>query len=670
MEDTLVKLLAIMNSYIVLAVVGFYCSILHDRLWVVSLDIFNKITLSLRLIVGVMFLGVLLTGSGHSQGPIWTEENRREWLATNATVEKKLMVSMRDGVRLATDVFRPKNKSGRLPVIFWRTPYNINNPSGRMLTFAHESIARGFAFVLQSERGRYFSEGEWEILGLPRTDGVDAFNWINEQSWSNGKIGTIGCSSSAEWQLALAAMDHPAHAAMVAMAPGCGVGRVGEFWEQGNWYRGGVEQMFYLHWLYHVQNTQRLRFPKGTNRNDILRLSKYDDLSVTMPKVNWKKKIWTLPLANIMDEVEGPQGVYQEMISRVPDDPAWFEGGLWHDHEDFGVPTLWLFSWYDLATSPNIATFNHVRAKASDVDVRENQFMILAPLPHCKFLTAESPYTLGEREVGSVDFDYLQQIFDWFDFWLKGEKNNFHDKNPKVRYFAMGANEWRASDTWPPHGAVRLSLYLSSQRGANSLFGDGTMTTTPPNTAGVDRFTYDPKVPVTSLGGGICCDGGLVQPGAFDQRTIEARADVLVYTGVPLRESLNVTGPIEITLYVSSDAKDTDFTAKLIDVYPDGRAYNLDDTIQRVRYRAGYDKEVFMEDDNVYELKLASMSTSNVFKKGHRVRVEISSSNFPRYARNLNTGGSNYNESEPVVAHNAVYHSKLYPSCLALSVVP
>ena len=624
----------------------------------------------LRYILAATLLTMSVTALGHSQGPTWTDNHRREWLESNATIEKKLMVPMRDGVRLATEVYRPKDNAGRLPVVFWRTPYNINNPGGRMLTFLHESVARGYAFVLQTERGRYFSEGEWKILGLPRSDGVDALNWIDQQPWSNGKVGTIGCSSSAEWQLALAAMDHPTHAAIVAMAPGCGIGRVGEFWEHGNWYRGGVQQLFYLHWLYHIQNNQRPRLPEGISREDILRVSEYFDLAVTMPEVDWQDKIWTLPLASLMDEVHGPPGAYQELVSRKPDDPAWFKGGLWHDNEDFGVPALWLFSWYDLATSPNIATFNHVRTRASDAHVRDSQYMIIAPLPHCKFLSAKSPYTLGDRDVGNVEFDYLQQIFDWFDHCLKDQKNDFRGRTSKVQYFAMGANEWRGAETWPPSGAVRWPLYLSSHRGANSLFGDGSLATTAPDQPGADRFTYDPKVPVTSLGGGICCDGKLVDPGAFDQRKIEARADVLVYTGDPLQDALNVTGPVEVFLYVSSDAKDTDFTAKLIDVYPDQRAFNLDDTIGRVRYRDGYDKEVFMEQGKVYELKLSSMSTSNVFKKGHRVRVEISSSNFPRYARNLNTGGPNYDESDPVVARNVVHHSKSHPSRVVLTVVP
>ncbi len=233
----------------------------------------------------------------------------------------------------------------------------------------------------------------------------------------------------------------------------------------------------------------------------------------------------------------------------------------------------------------------------------------------------------------------------------------------------MGANEWRTAGEWPPKSARPLTLYLTSDGGANSLFGDGRLLRDVPQREGVDRFVYDPTVPVPSLGGGICCIGGTIDGGSFDQRGIEARIDVLVYTSGPLTEPLEVSGTVRVILHVSSDARDTDFTVKLLDVYPDGRAYNLDETVLRARYREGYDKEVFMEPGKVYELEVSPMSTSNVFAAGHRIRIEVTSSNFPRTARNLNTGGPNYDESEPVTARNAVHHSVARPSRIVLSVV-
>jgi putative CocE/NonD family hydrolase len=239
-----------------------------------------------------------------------------------------------------------------------------------------------------------------------------------------------------------------------------------------------------------------------------------------------------------------------------------------------------------------------------------------------------------------------------------------------VKYFVMGANKWETSDTWPPKGATPLTFYLSSAGKANTLNGDGTLASGPPNVDKADAFIYDPREPVSSYGGNVCCTGNAVTGGAFDQRKMEERPDILVYTTEPFKEGTEVSGPIDVTLYVSSDAKDTDFTVKIIDVGPNAPAYNLDETIQRVRYRNGYDKPIaMMEKGKVYKVTLQPMTTSNYFAAGHSIRIEVSSSNFPRFDRNLNTGGNNYDETEGVVAHNEVHHSRQYPSSVTVSVV-
>ncbi len=598
----------------------------------------------------------------------------RKKLESISVVEKKVMVPMRDRVHLATDIYRPKDSKGDLPTIFWRTPYNFNKLRKNRLQLMIPLLEAGYAFVIQNERGKFFSEGEWEILGHPRTDGYDALTWIAQREWSNGKVGTIGCSSSAEWQLALAAMDHPAHAAMVPMASGAGIGRVGRFHEQGNWYRGGVYQMLFGVWLYGVQNTQRPHFPEGISRDDRVRLSKYFDLAPEMPEVDWNEALEHLPLVDMMEEVEGPKGIYSEFIRRTPAAPAWYEGGLYHDHEPWGVPTLWMNSWYDVSIGPNLALFQHATENGADEEVRDNQFMVVAPVAHCAFFRAKEETVVGERNMGDARLDYPKMLRDWFDFWLKGEKNGFRKSYPKVRYYTMGTNKWRSAKTWPPKGVEMETWYLGSGGKANSLFGDGVLIREEKegqqvSSAESDTFPYDPTNPVRSLGGGVCCTGGAVEAGSFDQREREARHDILVYTSEPLTEATEVTGPVEVTLYVSSSAKDTDFTVKLIDVLPDGAAYNLDETIQRARYREGYDTQVMMEPGEVYELVISPMSTSNTFQAGHRIRVEVSSSNFPRFARNLNTGGNNWDETEPVVAINTVHHSEKYPSRVRLPVI-
>jgi putative CocE/NonD family hydrolase len=245
------------------------------------------------------------------------------------------------------------------------------------------------------------------------------------------------------------------------------------------------------------------------------------------------------------------------------------------------------------------------------------------------------------------------------------------DALPRVTYFTMGSNKWQTADTWPPAGAEPRTFYLASGGKANSLYGDGLLAAAPPAADAPDTFIYDPLNPVVSYGGNVCCTGNAIQAGAFDQRRMEARSDILVYTSAPFTEGTEVSGPITPTLYVSSDAKDTDFTVKVLDVYPDGRAYNLDESIQRMRYRDGYDRPpVWMEKGKVYKVTLQPLTTSNYFAPGHRLRIEVSSSNFPRFDRNLNTGGNNYDESAPVVARNAVHHSAEYPSSITVTIVP
>jgi putative CocE/NonD family hydrolase len=234
----------------------------------------------------------------------------------------------------------------------------------------------------------------------------------------------------------------------------------------------------------------------------------------------------------------------------------------------------------------------------------------------------------------------------------------------------MGSNKWQSSDTWPPKGAQPMTFYLASGGKANTLEGDGVLTSAPPTDNKPDSFTYDPMNPVPSYGGNVCCTGTAITAGSFDQRKMEARPDILVYTSEPFREGIELSGPIEPTLYVSSDAKDTDVTVKVIDVYPDGRAYNLDESIQRLRYRDGYDKPLaWMEPGKVVKVTLQPLTTSNYFAPGHSLRIEVSSSNFPRFDRNLNTGGKNYDEAKGVVAHNVIHHSKQYPSKITVTVV-
>jgi putative CocE/NonD family hydrolase len=603
-------------------------------------------------------------------------------LESIAVIDRKLMVPMRDGVRLATDVYRPKHATGRVPTIFVRTPYNFNYWDVRLgaprdMSRIIAAVRRGYAYVEQNERGHFFSEGNWDILGPPLTDGYDMLSWISSQPWSNGKVGMVGCSSTAEYQMGVASTGNPALAAINPQGFGAGVGRVGGWYEQGNWYRGGAVQMLFIAWLYGEQNQVRPMFPKDATQEQLIRASKAFDLAQQQPRVDWSQALRHLPEKDIIAAVGGPHGIFADsmpvaaggaMIQRTPNDPAWYRGGLYHDDMPFNVPGLWFMSWYDVSIGPNLAMFNHARTAATSLEVRDEQYAVIAPTLHCSYKRATEHTMVGDLDVGDARLNYDSITYGWFDHFLKGQDNGLLDTLPKVRYYTMGINRWQTADTWPPAGARPVTYYLSSDGQAGPA-NDGVLAARAPRNDAPDNFSYDPMNPVPSHGGNVCCTGNAVRGGAFDQQEMEKRPDILVYSTEALTEGMEVSGPVTVTLYVSSDATDTDFTAKLIDVHPDGTAYNLDETIQRMRYRDGYAKQVWMEKGKVYKVVLGPMNTSNYFAPGHRIRIEVSSSNFPRFDRNMNTGGKNYDETKGVVAHNAVHHSRAYPSSVTVTVV-
>ncbi|HTD96663.1 MAG TPA: CocE/NonD family hydrolase, partial [Edaphobacter sp.] len=613
-----------------------------------------------------------------------------------AIIDRKIMVPMKDGVRMAADIYRPKDTSKKYPIIFSRTPYNFNFWDVRLGTFRDmtqelEAVKRGYVLVEMNERGHFFSEGNYDILGAPLTDADDQFTWMSAQPWSSGKIGLIGCSSTAEWQLAAASLGNKALTTIIPQSFGAGVGKVGPYNEQGNWYRGGAVQMLFIDWLYGEQNQVRPTFPKDTTQADLIKASKMFDLAPAMPPIDWAKAFEHLPEQDIISAIDGPKGIYSDrmdnttggaMIERTPSDPAWRKGGIWQsDTMPINVPGFWFMTWYDVSTGPNLAAYNFVRSTAKG-EAADQQYAIIAPTLHCGYKRATENTVVGERSMGDARLDYDALTYAWFDHFLKGEDNGFLQKQPKVTYFTMGSNKWQHSQSWPPEGAKPVTLTLTSGSHANTLHGDGQLVFAPAAPAKskgkvkatpdiADLFTYDPMHPTPSYGGNVCCAANTIpgMGGALDQRKMEERPDILVYTSEPLKESMEVSGPITATLYVSSDVKDTDVTVKVIDVLPDGTAYNLDETIQRLRYRDGDDHTVWMEKDKVYKVTLTPMNTSNLFGAGHRIRIEIAGSNFPRFDRNLNTGGNNYDETVGIVAHTAIHHSAQYPSTLTLSVV-
>lgn len=632
-------------------------------------------------------------GQGKTQTPDETAQqiakrnDLEQQLEKLAVIQRKLMIPMRDGKRMQADVYYPKHGSGRYPIVFVRTPYDFNwwdvklgAPSDMSDPLA--AIKRGYAYVEMQERGQYFSEGKYTILGVPVTDGVDEIAWMTSQPWSNGKVGTTGCSSSAEWQLGVISEQPKGYAAFNVQGFGAGIGRVGPFYEQGNWYRGGAFQMVFAAWLAYQQNPVRPMFPADATQEQLIQASKLFDLDPQFPKIDWGKVLWHLPVQDLIKSIGGPPGQFADampipgggrMIQRTPGDPAWLrQGGLWNEGMPVNIPGLWFVSWYDLSQGPNLAAYRWVREHAQGDAARE-QYLVIAPNLHCAYMMASQHTVLGQRDMGDTRYPYEDLIYGFFDKFLKGVDSPVLDRQPLVTYYTMGSNQWHTADTWPPKGIEPVTFYLSSGGKANTLHGDGELlpaSTQPPEADRPDRFTYDPMHPVLTLGGGLLAVDGNKR-GADDQQKQEEREDVLVYTSAPFTHDTELTGNVETTLYVSSDVKDTDVTVKLIDVYPDGRAYNLDDTIQRLRYRNGYDKPIaLMQPGKVYEVTMSPMVTSNLFAAGHRLRIAISSSNFPRFDRNLNTGGNNYDEDKPVIAHTEIHHSARYPSHITISVLP
>ncbi len=623
------------------------------------------------------FAGILLVAQAQTKGEadLIAHRNAVEAeLESIAVIERKVMVPMRDGKRMQADIYRPKDLSKKYPIIFVRTPYNFNYRdvqlgAPRDMSSELQAVKHGYAYVQMNERGRYFSEGEYDILGTPLTDADDELDWLGGLPWSADKVGLIGCSSTAEWQLSVASRGNKALTTFIPESFGDGVGRVGPYYEQGNWFRGGAVQMRFSNWLYaygFATRDGRPNFPPGMSQQQLVAAARSYDLGSKPPPVDWDKAYRHLPEKDVLAAIGSPRSIFDDttpsgkraMIERTPNDPAWYQGGLWNDSMRIDIPGLWIMTWYDNSVAPNLAAYNYVRQTASP-EVANEQYAIIAPVTHCGYKRAREHTIVGERDLGDARLDYDAITFGWFDRFLKGDDKGVLAKTPKVRYYTMGSNQWQSSDTWPPAGAKPMTYYLAA---------GGLLLPTPQPDDDPDKFVYDPLNPVPTPGGGFL--GLDHKGGAFDNRALEARRDVLVYSTGPLKQGIEVSGPMEVTLYVASDAKDTDFTVKVIDVLPDGTAYNIEDSIQRMRYRDGYDKPpVWMEKGKVVKATFQPMQTSNYFAAGHQLRIEVSSSNFPLYDRNLNTGGDNYNESTAVVAHNEVHHGKQYPSSITLSVV-
>jgi putative CocE/NonD family hydrolase len=587
-------------------------------------------------------------------------------------LEESRMVPMRDGVRLSTDLYFPEIPDKKLPTVLIRTPYNKNSfrdREGRATAYMFAS--RGFVVAVEDCRGKHESEGIYSPpAGHEAEDGYDTVDWISKQPWSNGKVGTFGCSYPAEVQAAQAPLRHPN---LTCMIPQCGpmIGAANGRYRYWSGFKGGVlDFAATLPWYLGAGSKYSLKPPPGLSDAEVREMRKFYEPSVSKaPEVDWEKINWTLPIVDIMDRVGAPPNDFRKLVTTDFGDPWWHDVmGYYDGTEKIDVPALHMSCWYDPSVEETIFEFNYFRENSVSETSANNQFVIIAPTTHCSCERATENTIVGERNIGDARLEFYEIYLDWFDYWLKGEENGITDM-PKVQYYTMGSNEWRSADVWPLPETQYTKYYLHSGGNANSRYGDGWLSTEVPKDEPPDIFTYDPGNPVPTIGGARGTSYG-TPAGAIDQAKVEIRHDVLVYTTPELKEGIELTGPITAILYVSSSAKDTDFTAKLVDVYPDGTAYNIQEGILRARYREGFTKKVWMEEGEVYRIQIDMDATSNYWEKGHKIRVQVSSSNFPLFERNLNTGGNNYDETEWSIAENVIHHSKEYPSHIVLPVIP
>ncbi len=558
-----------------------------------------------------------------------------------------LKVPMRDGILLSADVYLPNDAGPRFPTILLRTPYESTRDGH--IDWAAWWARRGYACVVQDNRGKFESEGAFYPYRDDGPDGHDTLEWIAAQSWCSGKIGTSGRSYGGlfQWQLAPHRSKH-----LTAMAPQVIMGDYyGDYHHTGGAIQWAITLMAAITFSTNVAFAQRGCAHLFGNQRFYRQLPLIDaDVVATGRQIPY----------------------FRDWLQHAEYDAYWSALNTEERLDQIDVPIYQQGGWYDAYTASMFRMWNGVRERGYSDRARKNQKIYIVPWTH---------HIPEGSKLGDIDFgpnayvDLNAEDLRWFDYWLKGIDNGIMDE-PPIRLFVMGANLWRNENEWPLARTVFTRYFLHSQGHANSLIGDGALSVDMPVVEPPDRYDYDPDDPVPTLGGNNTTWTQMkfavdqIVPGPIDQRPIERRDDVLVYTGAVLAHDLEVTGPLELVLYAASSAPDTDFTAKLVDVHPGGQAIHLAEGIIRARYRDGYDRPQLLQNEEVACYRIELAATSNVFLAGHRLRVEISSSNFPRFNRNLNTGENVATGTRWQVAHQTILHTSEYPSHILLPVIP
>ncbi|MBI3853644.1 MAG: CocE/NonD family hydrolase [Verrucomicrobia bacterium] len=541
--------------------------------------------------------------------------------------EADVKVPMRDGVQLAANVFRPKG-DGPWPVILIRTPYGKGDEKW---PGAKDVAAKGYVTVVQDCRGRGKSEGIWEPFLHEGQDGFDTQEWVGKQSWCDGNVGTSSASYAGWTQWASAPNSSKYLKAMVPMVP------FGNTYEDLAYSGGAVMLGLLMGWGEAVGGV-------ALDSNKLQQAYNY------------------LPLRTFGDQFEKKIPYLNEWVQHATYDAYWKQRGIDYRYAEITVPTLNVGGWYDIFSKATLDLTTGVRTKSRSPQARTNQFVIMGPWGH----------GVGVRKTGELDFGADAELkifsrqFDWYEYWLKGRERKIHDW-PPYYLFVMGENRWHSENEWPLKRTRFTPYYLRSSGHANSLKGDGSLNTTQPGTEPKDGFTYDGDNPVATVGGNNIVGA---TAGPCDQTKLEEREDVLVYSTAPLEQEVEVTGPVKLILWAASSARDTDFTGKLVDVHPDGKAYNLCEGILRARYRNGPDKPALLEPGQTQRFEIDLWVTSNLFKRGHRIRLEVSSSNYPRFDRNPNSGNPIGSDTEMLTAKQTILHDREHASHLLLPVIP
>lgn len=548
-------------------------------------------------------------------------------------VRLDVKVPMRDGTLLSTDIYLP-NTGGPFPALLLRTIYD--NQRDRGFQWVGRFVGSGYAVVMQDCRGRHDSDGAWEPYVHEAADGYDTQEWVGAQPWCDGNIGTFGHSYIGFTQTQPARLRSRYLKGIMPSAS-----------QQDNYGHFYVDGALQLHVALNFIN-----MAGRTMQRESRGLMSSEELYSR------------LPLESAIDDtVDLP--FYREAIRHHTFDDFWKRYSLRDRYGEMETPAYFVTGWYDNLLHETFKLYQGWSSRARTPEARKLSRLLVGPWHHGNFGSSEPFGTIGFGEASGLDIggEHLR----WYDRRLKGLHNGIDDE-PPIRIFVMGENAWRTEREWPLARARQARHYLHSRGGASTFDGDGRLSAEPPEDEEPDRFRYDPRDPVTTLGGQTLAVPTTMS-GPWDRRPVERRSDVLVYTSEPLSHDVEVSGPVTLTLYASSSAPDTDFTGTLVDVRPDGNAIIICEGILRARFRESIERPVLMAPGTAYELRIDMWETSNVFKTGHRIRLEVSSSNFPRFDRNLNTGRRPGRDAEMAVAEQTVYHDARRPSHLMLPVV-